>query len=321
MIQSWRAALPPLFLFVTLGGIGYVARRLGWIGSATDEALSQLLYRLTIPALIFVNTVSRLSQDMLAGSLGVAGVAVGLALAGLALGLIVARWLHLDPLAGGAFAAACAFPNTIFLGLPVSLALVGPTAVPFVVLYDFGTTLVFWTVGVRVMQGHYAWSGPGAGPPTVAVNGWRRALLNPNFLALLTGTVLVVAGVRVPTWLLSPLDRLGQVTVPLALLQVGSLVARLGGKGTRWRAGGVVAILRLAILPALATLFAAGLLPAGSDMAKVIVVEAAMPTMMITALFAEALGADTSMATSGVVVTVLASLVQLPFLGWFLSFL
>ncbi|MBE3578167.1 MAG: AEC family transporter [Limnochordales bacterium] len=339
MNEAWTTAKEPLLLLVGLGGIGYLARRRGWLSRRSEEELTQLLYRLTVPALIFVNTVQRLDRSMLLDGLVVLLLSVFLAGAGLAVGLTVARLGRLPGLTQGAFAVASAFPNTLFLGLPVCVAVLGPEAVPLVVLYDFGTSLVFWTVGIQVLQGRglpgFVLPRVSAAAPQIApakgageggtgermVAGWRRLLLNPNLAALLAGALLVLAGARLPSSLLVPLEKLGQVTVPVALLLIGSLFAGLNGGGGSWFPVLGIVSLRMLALPALAFLLGILFLPAGSLAARVVLVEAAMPTMTMSALYAEALGGETSTAVRGVVATVLFSLVQLPFVGWLATLL
>jgi hypothetical protein len=346
MSSAWTSAIDPLVLLVGLGGIGYLARRRGWLARRSEEELTQLLYRLTVPSLIFVNTVQRLDRHMLVDGLAVLLLSMLLAGVGLVVGLAAGRVAGLPHMARGAFAVASAFPNTLFLGLPVCIAVLGPQAVPFVVLYDFGTSLIFWTMGVQVMQGRglprlllprvsaagapavpgktreaekYEVEQPASSSATGMVVGWRRVLLNPNLAALLAAAVLVVAGVRLPSWVVAPLDKLGEVTVPVALLLIGSLFAALRGGGGSWLPALGVISLRMVALPALAFGLGSFMLPAGSLAAKVVLIEAAMPTMTMSALYAEALGGETGTAVRGVVATVFFSILQLPFLGWLVT--
>ena len=48
----------------------------------------------------------------------------------------------------GLFCASVANSNTIFIGIPVNLALFGEGSIPYVLLYYAASTVFFWTVGV-----------------------------------------------------------------------------------------------------------------------------------------------------------------------------
>ena len=65
-----------------------------------------------------------------------------------AVGRIAAKVLHIRQDRQGVFITCFFIANTIFIGLPVNLALFGTQSVPSVMLYYMANTTMFWTLGV-----------------------------------------------------------------------------------------------------------------------------------------------------------------------------
>jgi len=130
---------------------------------------------------------------------------------------------------------------------------------------------------------------------------------------------------------LRPLGTLGQVTTPLALLTVGMLVqfpqtglrvpgdarrgsASLRHTSLRWPLAFLSAA-RLIITPALMWGLVSWLKLEGT-VAAVIVLQAAVPSAVVSTAMAEQYGGDSAFAAAGVVTTTVLSLLTLPAWSW-----
>ncbi|MBE3583252.1 MAG: AEC family transporter [Limnochordaceae bacterium] len=337
-MSAWQATLDPAIAFLVFGGAGFLARRRGWTDAQTEAQLSRVIYYVTGPLLIFVSTLERLTWPLLLGGLGMVVGGFAVALGGMVLARpIMDRWLRATPVTAGTLAIASAFPNTIFLGLPVTLALVGPQAVPLVVLFDFGANLFLWTWAVSSFQGAelHLWRRPVARASTgtplartvstpVSPNlGQARGtsvqshLLSPYLVGLVAGTLLAVSGVaHVPARLLTPLRQLGGVTIPLALWVIGSRAAGMSLATWNWRQAGLVTFIRSLVLPGLVMGLVALVLPAHNLLGRVLVIEASMPTMASAVMYAQALSGDAQAAAVAVIATTVVFVMQLPLLSW-----
>ena len=63
-------------------------------------------------------------------------------------GYLWRRFAQVETKHQGAFSAMFTFSNTIFIGLPINLAIFGEKAVPYVLLYYIVNTTLFWTIGI-----------------------------------------------------------------------------------------------------------------------------------------------------------------------------
>nr|WP_257611977.1 AEC family transporter [Moorella thermoacetica] len=149
---------------------------------------------------------------------------------------------------------------------------------------------------------------------------WRQ-VFNINVLAIILGFALALLHWQIPELLFHPLDSLGQATVPLALLLVGSMLAE---SPVRTWAGNknvyLMTAIRLIIFPALAFL-AMLLLPGWDKTARaLIVMQMAMPAAAIAPAVARKYNGDYNLISEGVVATTLISLLTIPFWSWLANY-
>ena len=196
-----------------------------------------------------------------------------------------------------------ALGNTSFLGYPLTRALIGEAALPYAVVYDqFGSFLILSTFGLWVVARYGGERRPG----------WRdmaaRMLRFPPLWALALGFTVMPADP--PDWIGGGLQRLADALLPLAMLSIG-LSVRLTPPREALGPLGAGLVLKLAVMPALAWLL---LRPLGlsGDAARVVVFEAAMPSMITAAALAIAHGLAPRLAAAMVGYGLLLGLASLP---------
>lgn len=207
----------------------------------------------------------------------------------------------------GAMLLAAAFGNVTYLGLPVLEASLGPWSRAVVVQYDlFGTMPLLFTAGIAVAR-HFG-SGEGGESP-------RRAILSaPPWWAALAGLVLSATATPLPAWMGLLLDRLAAGVAPLMLLVIGLSLVFTREMRHQWRPLVPVALIQLLIMPLLIWGESA-LLGIGGDLRVALVLEAAMPSMVLGIVLSERYGLDTARYAQAVTFTTLISMLSLP--AWF----
>jgi len=297
-------------------GPGFWGRRRGWISPDSTRDLARLLLGALYPCLIFTAIFrnygwSDLGRDWLlpAGSLGIM-------LFGAMVGLGVGRRLGFSSSdEKRAFHFQCTMCNYAFLPLALVLALYGSQAGAALLLSTLGAELALWTAGVAMISGHgisrkalrHLLS-----PPLCALYaaillrglcdlaGWTASILEPE------GQVLLPA-------VFSTLERMGLVTVPLAMVVAGSRLAELHPIGLANPRVWLLAGLRLLAIP-IALLLLLRLLPMPELTRQVLSVVAVMPVAMASFLMSELYGGDRNYIGATVLVTHLAALLTVPLL-------
>jgi hypothetical protein len=286
---------------------GALWRRFEPFGIAPDvvrRTLSAVVYNLLLPALV-LGALWRtpLSADMARVSL----IAVTDVLVGLGLAWAWCRLCKLDRRASGALLLAAAFGNVTYLGLPVLEASLGPWARAVAVQYDlFGCTPLLFTVGLLIAR---RYGGEGGGDSPV-----QTLMASPPLWAALAALLLNAVAVPLPPWLETLLDRLAVGVAPLMLLVIGLSLVFTRGMAAQLPALLPVAAIQLLLMPLLIWGFAVVLGIAG-ELRTALVLEAAMPSMVLGIVLSERYGLDTARYAQAVTVTTLVSMLTLP--AWF----
>jgi predicted permease len=267
---------------IALIGLGLPLRRMNWISEAGEETLLNLIVRVLTPALIFESvvrraTVSGASDVLLPPLMGFLLTSASLGVAwyvARALGLTIGHGLR-------TFALAVGLTNYGYLPLPIMDAVFGPESRAWLFMHNAGVEAAIWTTGVLVVTGE---------SPRAA---WRK-LLNAPLLAL--GIALAVKltglGIHIPEVVWTFVHGLAVCAVPLGLLMTGASFAPHLNDPKQLANPRIIAtawLLRLAVLPWI-FLLAARFLPLPADLKQVLVVQAAMPTAVISVIVARIYG-------------------------------
>lgn len=298
-----------LFSMMVIIACGAIWRYLapgGVDGDKARQVITGLVYNLLLPALI----LSILWQ----APLGISSIKISLlASLGILLGLLLA-WLacrscHMPNAVTGAVMLAAAFPNANYLGLPVLVSVFGEWAASIAIQYDlFASTPLLFTLGILLAQQF--------GEAEVRESIGHRLLRIPPLWAALLAVLLNLGGVPVPAVLQNTLSLLGESVIPLMLLVLGM---SLRWEVLRWQrlpSVAVVVIIQLLLMP-LVVWGGAVVLALEPRLLAPVVLEAAMPSMVIGVVICDRYGLDTGVYAAAVTVSTLLSLLSLPlWYGW-----
>lgn len=269
--------------------------------SQTRKVLTSLVYYLLLPALV----LSVLWQTKLGdNSLLIALAAASGVIAGLLLALFTCRACKTHPAQTGAIILAVAFPNVTYMGLPVMEATFGTWARSVAIQYDlFACTPLLFTVGILLAS--RLGNGDSKRSPIAEL------LSIPALWAAALAILLNVLAIPMPTLVKGWLQLLERGVVPLMLFSIG---LSLDWQQIRLRLLPrllPLIALRLFIVPLL-VLLVVGLLGFTGEWRASIVMEAAMPSMVLGIVICDRFNLDVGLYASAVTVTTLLSLLTLP---------
>ena len=198
--------------------------------------------------------------------------------------------------------------NTIFVGLPINQALFGDASIPYVLIYYMCNTTFFWTLGTYLIQRD------GEGEAQFDLKTSLKKVFSPPLMGFLLGLVLVILHIKLPTFLASDLQYLGNLTTPLSMIFIGLSVSNAGLKQLTLKKDQFLILLgRFVVAPLLmATIVYWAPLP--SLMKQVFIIQSAMPVMTNAPVVAKLYGADSDYAAVMVTETTLATMVVIPIL-------
>lgn len=293
---------------VACGVVWRVARPQGLDADLTRRALTGLVYYLLLPALVL--------RVLWQAPLGLDTARIAISAAGGVLAAMLVAWLacrscRMSPAVTGASILAAAFPNATYLGLPVLEASLGPWARSLAIQYDlFACTPLLLTLGTLIAQVH----GERAGHRPAWSELLRGLLRIPPLWAALAAIACNLSGIAPGAWLQSLLDLLAAGVVPLMLISLG-----LSLRWDTWRSGNIrslapVLTIQLLLMPLLVWGLAHAVGLRGDTLTGV-VLEAAMPSMVLGIVISDRYGLDTALYATTVTASTVLSLLTLPL--WF----
>jgi predicted permease len=311
----WHAVQGVLSLFI-LGSVGFLVSKVGWVNTEAKILLNKLVLFVSLPPYMLYNITNFMSKDTLLNlsyGLLVPAVSIGLTFA---VGMLLSKILKISRERHGGFCCGFALSNTIFIGLPVNLALFGELAVPYVLLYYFANTTFSWTLG------HYLIAASGS---LQTVNGkiykpkffsrtTIKHIFSPPMLGLLLGLALLLLGLPLPGFVKDSARYLGFLTTPLALIIIGVNLQKTDISKIRLSRDLAVVLLGRFVLSPLLVVALCRFVPLPELMRKVFIIQASLPVMMNLALLCSFYKSDEAFGTLTVSVSTLLSIVTIPIL-------
>jgi len=217
------------------------------------------------------------------------------------------RLLHLKEETSVSLAMGAAFGNTAFLGYPFISALLGEKGLPPAIFFDqMGNFLSTYTVGVLLCV--YAQT------KRLSARSLLEIIKLPPFLAFLLA--IITNGLTVPPFLWETINRLADATVPLTMVAIGMSLSA-SHLFRNWKLLLSASSIKLAALPLL-FLVGTQFVSFSPLYQKVMIIQAATPTLMTSYTLASIYNLDSEFSSSIIFFTTFLSLLTLPLWGSFL---
>lgn len=287
-----------------LVAIGIFLQKTGVIDNLSSKKLSAIVVDVCNPALIMASilggNITATHRDLLyAAGLGAAFYALLVII-----GLVLPRLLHVTPDKRKFYNLMCVYTNTGFLGIPVAKAILPANAIIYVIVINIFYSLLFYTHGMAVLN-----SGNEIGSKT----GLKalRSTLNPGTIMAFLSLIVFWFGIQLPPILTNTVEYVGNSTVFLSMVLLGASIARSGLASSLKDARIWIFIaLRMIALPVVIVLI---LHAVSFDKTATLAMclMAAVPVGNLPMIQAEKKGMDTSILSSSIAVTTVASIVTI----------
>lgn len=282
----------PVFLVAALGYI------LGKTLKIDGKSVSRVaLYGLT-PALV-LNSLST-ANIMPSEFLVIVVSAATLITIMIGLGLLAARFLGLPKGAAAAVTIGAGFMNAGNYGLPVTLFALGQGGFDRAVIFMVVMSVATNSLGVFVCA-------RGRGGTKEAL---RSVVGMPALYAAILGMLMQMFGWQLPLALARPVEMLSSAAVPMFLVVLGIQLSTVKAQPGFLKAISLTTFLRLIVSPLIALGFTA-LFGIGGITQKAIILEAAMPCAVNSAILAAEYDTEPELASSNVMATTVLSIITL----------
>lgn len=286
-----------LFIIVVLG---YALCKLGYMGEDFDRKLSSIVVDVTCPLLILSSVMGESLPDrtLILPLLGVGFLTYVLLLV---FGFFVPRLIAADRDDQGMIGFALMFANVGFIGYPIVSSIFGAKAVFYAALLNMPNTFFIFTVGVMLVKGEYS---------VRKLN--LKLLFSPAMIAAFVAALLVALDVHTPEIVARPVTMVGNITVPAALMIIGSSMARLPlhdiiGSPKVY----VASVVRLGVVP-LSLYFLFKVCGVSDIVNEINTVVIAMPVASFGTMFCMKYGRNPALMTEMTFITTVGSIFTIP---------
>ena len=297
-------------ILVILGMIlvGFIIGEKGWFDDKSRGLLAKLVTQVALPCYMLYTITQRFTAaDLLKMLPALRFPALSMViLLGIATG--VARIFAVRQDRRGLFISMFFNSNTIFVGLPINQALFGDASIPYVLIYYMCNTTFFWTLGTYLIQRD------GEGEAQFDLKTSLKKVFSPPLMGFLLGIVLVILHIKLPAFLASDLQYLGNLTTPLSMIFIGLSVSHVGVKQLVLGKEQLLILLGRFLVAPLLMASIVYWVPLPSLMKQVFIIQSAMPVMTNAPVVARLYGADSDYAAVMVTETTLATMVVIPIL-------
>lgn len=300
-----------MLAFAVLLFIGYGACKIKLWQKTELHAVSKFLVNIAIPIMILTYVPFYCTrQDLLqAGPFLLCGLIFIAIMYGSA--FLSAKLAKLKGNTADVHIAESMFGNGTFVGLPVTMAVLGEAGLIYWSVYAILDNLTAWSIGV------YFCSGRKTGQKF-----WRK-IVTPTTISLLIAILVLLIGFRPSGTVFETLKTVGAAVPYLAMIYVGGILATFDLRSvfttkSVYLLVGIKMLLLPLLLFFLITWFA-GFLPVTAKFFFCLF--AALPSMVAFSMIAEANGSDGEYATKCIFVTTICSMVTIPFIMYVISFL
>jgi len=288
-----------------LVAVGYAAGKLGYLGGDFDRQLSRLVINITCPALILSSAMTGTLPDR-RYILPLLAISVVTYVVLAAVAFLLPRYLTNKKDDEGAIGFALMFGNVGFMGYPVVASIFGHEAVFYAAVLNVVNTFTVFTVGTILITGK----------SEVGKARFEKKVLysTPMLSAYLTMLIVALEIDNIPGAVSQPLTMLGNITVPAALLIIGSSMSQLPlrslmGNLTVY----LTTALRLVVLP-LGVYYLTKMLGFSDFVVNINTVVIAMPVATYGTILCLKYEKDTTMITEATFITTLLSMLTIPLL-------
>ncbi len=285
--------------------VGYVAGKLGYLGGDFDRQLSRLVINITCPALILSSSMTgELPDRRFILPLLLISIVTYIILTGAA--FLLPRYMTKRKEDRGAIGFALMFGNVGFMGYPVVASIFGHEAVFYAAVLNVVNTFTVFTIGTILITGS----------SNIEGKRFEKKVLysTPMLAAYLTMLIVALEINNIPGFICQSLTMIGNITVPAALLIIGSSMSQLPirsllGNTTVY----LTTALRLALLP-LAVYYLTSLMGFSPMVVNINTVVIAMPVATYGTILCLKYGKDTTLMAEVTFITTLLSMISIPLL-------
>lgn len=301
-----------IFAIFALMFLGYFLSYKQWFSNRTADVFSKLVLNVALPFSMFLNMTSNFSRDEFLTLFSGMIIPLLSMTATFFISLIYRELAKVTPSRKGTFSAMFTYSNTIFIGLPINIAIFGEKAIPYALLYYIVNTTFFWTLGIYQI----AQDNPDIKKARISFHPLvlLKKIFTPALLGFLVGLLWVLTTLDVPEFIASFGGYLADLTTPLSMFVIGIIIYFSGLKNLKMNKDIFGVLLGRFVFSPFIVWLLGFVFPVPPLMLAVFMIQSSMPVQNSIAILARNYNADEEFGASSLGYSVLIYLIYIPIL-------
>lgn len=310
-MSLFLTSITSIIPIITIIVLGYILQVKGWFGDAFGPNLSRLIMNVALPASIFVSVMKYLTLDKLISLSGGLLYTFVAFILGYIVAYIAVMVFKVRPGRRGTMMNTFVNANTIFIGLPLNVALFGDQALPYFLIYYITNTISTWTLGVYLMTSD---SKSGQSKETSKFD-WKKLLPAP-LVGFLVALLFLILRISIPDFATNTLTYVGNIVTPLSLIYIGIVLAKAGLKTITFDKDTIVTLVGRFILAPLIMLLVLKFFAPNMETVefKTFMIQSATPALAVLPILANQGKGDVEFSTNVVTLSTVLFIVVIPIL-------
>ncbi|MFT8909185.1 MAG: AEC family transporter [Lentilactobacillus diolivorans] len=307
-MEVFEQAVSGVLIILIIIALGFILARNDWFDSKMTSMIARLVTQIALPAYMVSTIVRKFKADQLLKTLPDLVFPVISMFLLYIISIIIVKVCRIPKIHAGLFESMFSNSNTVFVGLPVNMALFGPHSLPFVLVYYMANTTFFWTLGVYLIRKDGSQQG------SFSLKTVFKKVFSPPLLGFMVGVLLVLWHVKLPQFIMQDFDYVGNLTIPLSMIFIGISINSVDLSNVHFdRSNFLILFGRFLLAPTLMSLLVIPT-PMPLLMKQVFIMQSAMPIMTNAPVVSRLYHADSEYASIMVAETTLLSLIVIPVL-------
>jgi predicted permease len=293
--------LQQMMIIAILVVMGVFLYRKDMVDEHTSQKISAIIIDICNPAMVLGCVLTGEIEATHAEVLQAIGISICIYIVLIIVGMLIPKLIRIPKAEQKYYNLMTVYANIGFLGIPLSKAVLSSTAMIYVVIFNILFCLLFYTHGVRIVNGQ-----------TAKGQAFQiKTLLTPGKIAPILTLVIFWFNISLPTVITSVITHISNATVFLSMALLGVSLGKTSVKENlkevqMW----LYMLVRMLILP-IAVGWALKGIGVPKDMSEAFCLMVAMPAANLPLIQAEKDGQDTRILSNGIMMTTLLSFVTI----------
>lgn len=191
--------------------VGVVLRKTKIVTDEVNKGLSSILINLTLPCMIIYSFNFNFSMNMLKKAIIIFFYSIGIHIFLIILSKLA--YFKIDASKKSVFKFATIFSNCGFVGFPIAQGMFGSIGVFYTAIFTIPFNIFMFSYGIMLFTGESN------------LKSIKKSLLNLPLICTCLGVIIFLLSIKLPMPVLKTLGSIGNMTTPISMFIVGSMLA------------------------------------------------------------------------------------------------